>query len=64
MEMTTMRSHAVETATTLYEAGTLTLEQAAGQAGLSPEAMAVRVGRRDVDAPDDLEPGDSPVAAD
>lgn len=59
-----MRSHAVETATILYEAGTLTLEQAAGQAGMSVDEMAARVGPRDVDPSDDLEGGDGRVAAD
>ncbi|MFC5970244.1 hypothetical protein ACFPYI_02765 [Halomarina salina] len=59
-----MRSHAVETATALYEAGTLTLEQAAGQAGMSADEMAARVQPRDVDPSDDLDGGDTPLAAD
>ena len=58
-----MRSHAVETATALYQAGTLTLEQAAGQAGMSPDEMAARVGAS-VDPDEDLDAGDPPVAAD
>ena len=59
-----MRSHAVETATTLYEAGTLTLEQAARQAGLSVDELATRVRARDVEPSDDVDPGETPVAAD
>jgi hypothetical protein len=62
-----MRPHAVETATALYEAGTLTLEQAAGQAGLSPDAMAARVDPRDADSGGrsvDPDGGDTPVIAD
>lgn len=59
-----MRSHAVETAAILYEAGTLTLEQAAGQAGMSTDEMAARVRSRAVDPSDDLDGGDTPVVAD
>ncbi|MFD1512229.1 DUF7317 family protein [Halomarina rubra] len=58
-----MRSHAVQTATTLYEAGTLTLEQAAKQAGLSTEQLAAQVAPRDVDPSDDVD-GETPVVAD
>ncbi|MWG33355.1 hypothetical protein [Halomarina oriensis] len=58
-----MRSHAVETATTLYEAGTLTLEQAAGQAGLSTDEMAARVGHADTDTRADPD-GETPLLAD
>jgi len=59
----TMRTHAVETAAALYEAGTLTLEQAANQAGLPADEMAARVRPKDV-AGEDLDAGETRVLAD
>jgi predicted HTH domain antitoxin len=64
MHTADMRSHAVETATTLYEAGTLTLEQAAGQAGLSVDQFAGRVEQPDVDLDDDHDSSETPLLAD
>ncbi len=38
-----MRQHAVVAAISLYQSGTLTLEQAAGYAGVTPETMYKRL---------------------
>ncbi|WP_254537786.1 DUF7317 family protein [Halomarina litorea] len=49
-----MTRHAVDTARALYLAGTLTLEQAAGYAGCTPERLAERLHLPDpsIDLPD------------
>lgn len=39
-----MHQHAVETAKALYQDGTLTLEQSAGFAGVTPVTMRERLG--------------------
>lgn len=54
-----MTRHAVDTAHALYLAGTLTLDQAAGYAGCTPELLARRFGPRDtsIDLPDATPPG-------
>jgi predicted HTH domain antitoxin len=58
-----MRQHAVRTAMTLYQGGTLSLESAADYAGLATEEMRSRLRRRglDVSTP---EPERVAVAAD
>jgi len=58
-----MRQHAVRTAMTLYQGGTLSLESAADYAGLEEGAMRRRLERRGFDVPTG-EPERVPVAAD
>jgi predicted HTH domain antitoxin len=47
-----MAQHAVRTATSLYESGTLTLEQAAQLAGVTPGRLRVRLRMQGVEVPD------------
>ena len=49
-----MRQHALRTALTLYEGGTLDLETAASQAGVSPDRLRLAL-RRAGGAPTDTE---------
>lgn len=44
-----MRQHAVTGAISLYQAGTLTLEQAAGYAGVTPKSMGERLQNKGVE---------------
>jgi predicted HTH domain antitoxin len=43
-----MRQHAVATAISLYQDGTLTLDQAAGYAGVTPGTMRERLRNRGI----------------
>lgn len=47
-----MKQHAVETALTLYESGTYTLETAARQAGTTPARLRDSLARRGIDVGD------------
>ncbi|MFC6836118.1 DUF7317 family protein [Halomarina ordinaria] len=61
-----MRTHAVETATALYEAGELTLEQAANYAGVTAGRMAESLRARGVSvtvARDEATTAGRPLAA-
>lgn len=49
-----MRQHAVATAISLYEDGTLTLDQSAGYAGVTPGTMRERLRIRDIEIHDEL----------
>ncbi|WP_254537787.1 DUF7317 family protein [Halomarina litorea] len=60
-----MRQHAVTTATVLYEAGTLTLTQAADYAGVSAGKMRETLRARGIDVRvESLAVEETPVAAD
>ncbi len=60
-----MRQHAVTTATVLYEAGTLTLTQAADYAGLTPGKMRETLRARGIDVErESVSVEETPVAAD
>jgi predicted HTH domain antitoxin len=60
-----MHQHAVTTATALYEAGTLTLGQAADYAGLTDGKMRETLRTRGIDVRYEPDPAEeSPVAAD
>ncbi|RRJ32818.1 DUF7317 family protein [Halocatena pleomorpha] len=58
-----MRQHAVVAAISLYQSGTLTLEQAAGYAGVTPETMHKRLRGKGVDVRETTAPASDPVTA-
>lgn len=59
-----MRQHAVVTAISLYQAGTLTLEQASGYAGVTPGTMRERLRLRGIEIPSESTVADEdPVLA-
>lgn len=60
-----MRQHAVATAISLYQAGTLTLEQASGYAGITPGTMRERLRLKDIEIRDEPATAtEEPVLAD
>lgn len=58
-----MRRHAVVAAMSLYRAGTLTLEQAAGYAGVTPGTMRERLRGNGIDVRETSAPAGEPVTA-